>query len=278
MSVKLITVDMDETFLRTDKSYDQKRFKSLYKYLNELGIIFLVASGMSYHTLKEKFSNEEKKTIHFAGDNGSFIVKNNQILNSIGMSRDLYMEILKYVQSLGNISAYVSTGMESYILESDPNYHITKIYNHNLYSVKQFEDIPKDKSAYKIAMYNEVPLNKNKELAHNINQQFNQIFTVTSGNDHLDILHKKSGKGYAIQYLQNKYNITPEETMIFGDSMNDHSMIPYAKYNISMSNADPEFAKHTAYTIGSNNDQAVLDVLEQLIEDHTLEFMEEYKN
>ena len=55
-------------------------------------------------------------------------------------------------------------------------------------------------------------------------------------------------------------------------------MITYAKYNISMSNANPEFVKHTAYTIGSSNEQAVLNILEQFLEDHTLEFMEQYKN
>ena len=277
MSIKLIAVDMDETFLRTDKTYDVERFKKIYDELKKQDIVFLIASGVSYHQLKERFDDEDKETLYFAGDNGSFIVKKDEVIGSKGMSRDLYLEIIDHIQSQGKIGMYVSTGMQSYILKDDETYDTAKIYNHILNKIDHFSDIPED-IAYKNALINDSSLDENKKLADNINDEFEEIFSVTSGNIYIDILNKESGKGYAIQYLQNKYNITPEETMIFGDSMNDHSMIPYAKYNISMSNADPEFAKDTDYTIGSNNEQAVLDILEQFLEDHTLEFMEEYKN
>ena len=42
---KLIAVDMDGTFLRDDKSYDEEKFAKIYQELEKRNIIFTVASG-----------------------------------------------------------------------------------------------------------------------------------------------------------------------------------------------------------------------------------------
>lgn len=88
--LKLIAVDMDETFLRRDKTYDVELFKKILSELKEKDIKFLVASGNSYHHLKNFFDEADKEYIYFAGDNGSFIVQNDKLEESIGMNRSLY--------------------------------------------------------------------------------------------------------------------------------------------------------------------------------------------
>lgn len=44
---KLIAVDMDGTFLRDDKSYDEKKFANIYQELEKRNIMFTVASGIN---------------------------------------------------------------------------------------------------------------------------------------------------------------------------------------------------------------------------------------
>ena len=52
---------------------------------------------------------------------------------------------------------------------------------------------------------------------------------AVSGFDCIDIVNKGVSKGNAIEILQKKWNIMPEETMTFGDNYNDIEMLQQAK-------------------------------------------------
>lgn len=45
--IKLIAVDMDGTFLRDDKSYDEEKFTRIYQKLEKKDIKFTIASGIN---------------------------------------------------------------------------------------------------------------------------------------------------------------------------------------------------------------------------------------
>ncbi|AMB99322.1 hypothetical protein AWM75_04585 [Aerococcus urinaehominis] len=275
MTIKLIAIDMDETLLRTDKTYDQNRFEKIFMQLREQGIIFLIASGNSYHQLRTNFSDEVRPQLYFAGDNGSFMVKDDKVLQTIGITENIYRDTIAFIQQHSQASIYVSTGMASYMLAGDPHFETALKYNGILYPVQSFDDIPSGQDAYKVAMINDASLADNKKLTHAIQKQFPNILSVTSGNIFIDNIHKDSGKGQAVSYLQNKYNIQPSETMVFGDSMNDHSMMLAAKYAIAMSNADPDLVASSSYQIASNNDQAVLTTLEALLAEKLEAYLED---
>ncbi len=51
MSIKLIAVDMDGTFLSDAKTYNRPRFLAQYQRMREQNIRFVVASGNQYYQL-----------------------------------------------------------------------------------------------------------------------------------------------------------------------------------------------------------------------------------
>lgn len=51
MSIKLIAVDMDGTFLSDQKTYNRDRFMAQYQQMKRQGIRFVVASGNQYYQL-----------------------------------------------------------------------------------------------------------------------------------------------------------------------------------------------------------------------------------
>lgn len=51
MSIKLIAVDMDGTFLSDQKTYNRERFMAQYQQMKAQGIRFVVASGNQYYQL-----------------------------------------------------------------------------------------------------------------------------------------------------------------------------------------------------------------------------------
>ena len=81
-----------------------------------------------------------------------------------------------------------------------------------------------------------------------------------------EISHKlTANKGNAISGIQKELDISPEETLVFGDYLNDLEMMQNAKYSYAMKNAHPEFIKSSKYvTTFSNNENGVLKTIDEL--------------
>ncbi|WP_314154722.1 HAD hydrolase family protein, partial [Rouxiella badensis] len=73
MSIKLIAVDMDGTFLNDDKAYDKARFLEQYAELKARDIRFVVASGNQFYQLVHYFP-EIQQEIAFVAENGAYVV------------------------------------------------------------------------------------------------------------------------------------------------------------------------------------------------------------
>lgn len=73
MSIKLIAVDMDGTFLSDQKTYNRDRFMAQYQHMKRQGIRFVVASGNQYYQLISFFP-EIAHEIAFVAENGGWVV------------------------------------------------------------------------------------------------------------------------------------------------------------------------------------------------------------
>ncbi len=85
-----------------------------------------------------------------------------------------------------------------------------------------------------------------------------------SGQNWVDISSPNAHKGFALQKLQELYNITPAETMVFGDYNNDLEMLALSDFSFAMENAHPNVKEVAKYQTVSNDDFGVERVLEQL--------------
>ncbi len=274
--VKLITIDLDETLLRTDKTYDIERFNQVLKELRKKDIIVAILTGNTYNKIGDYFKEEIRPELYFACDNGNFILKNEKALKKIGIPYDEYTQIIDFIDEFEGYHPVVSTGEYSFFREaSGPAFEFVSFYNNNLQIVPLFSELPKDTVLTKIAIANRESLDQNKRLARIIRERYEQVDAVTSGDGWVDVYNAEGGKGTAVQFLQDKYDITAAETMAFGDSLNDHSMMQKAHYSIAMENADVDLAMSCRYRIGNNNDQAVLDVMERFLKEGNVDFLEE---
>lgn len=269
---------MDATLLRDDKTYDKERFEVIANQLMDKGIIICIASGNSYHKLVEFFSPSLIERMYFAGDNGNYLVKNRQTQRVVGIPQQEYLQIVDYFDSLSDYFVSISTGEVTYLRENrGVAYDKIKKYNNEMQQIDDFRLIPSDQLATKLAVFSHNSLAKHKTVARTLMELLPDVSTVTSGDQWIDSYHVKGGKGSVIRFLQEELEISKEESMAFGDSLNDETMMKEVKYSIAMSNADADLALHCHYQIGSNQDQAVLDVLEQLCTDLDATFMKKYQ-
>lgn len=277
MTVKLIVIDLDETLLKTDKSYDRERFNQAVETLHREGVLVCVATGNSYHKIRDYFDEKMLDDFYFACDNGNYIVYNDEVLKTSSIAKETLYQIVDFIDEFEGFHILVSGGETAYFRQATgPNYDFVSRYNNKITIVDQFQGIDEDHQISKIAIASDHGLNKNKTMTRILRERFEDIDSVTSGDGWLDVYAHDGGKGSAVRYLQEKYNVTRDETMVFGDSMNDESMMNEAKYSVAMGNADRELLMAADYIIGSNAEQAVISVLEQLIESDSTDFMKDY--
>ena len=95
MSIKLIAVDMDGTFLSDQKTYNRERFMAQYRQMKEQGIRFVVASGNQYYQLISFFP-ELSSEISFVAENGGWVVSAGDDVFNCQLPKD-DQEIDKYI-------------------------------------------------------------------------------------------------------------------------------------------------------------------------------------
>lgn len=82
----------------------------------------------------------------------------------------------------------------------------------------------------------------------------------------LEVLPAHSGKGEALLWLAEMLHIPQDNTMSFGDSMNDESMIRLARYGVAMVNGLDYIKEAAAFvTEKTNNEDGVGDFIEKYV-------------
>ncbi|WP_396278730.1 HAD hydrolase family protein, partial [Bacillus paralicheniformis] len=97
MSIKLIAVDMDGTFLDDDMKYNNDRFMKQYHELKARGIKFVVASGNQYDQLKSFFPSI-KNEIAFVAENGAYVIDSGKEIFSGEMSKETIKKVIDVIE------------------------------------------------------------------------------------------------------------------------------------------------------------------------------------
>jgi len=276
MNLKLIAIDIDETLLRKDKTYDVERFNKALLKLRQQGVIVAIITGNSYHKISDYFSSEIRSELYFGCDNGNYIVKDEKPLKKIGIEYKDFTQIIDFLDEFEGYYPALSLGDASYFRkQSGDHFDFIKKYNTDVQYIPLFSELPEDSVVTKIAIATDDSLDKNKVLVRIINERYDNVTAVTSGDGWVDVYNSQGGKGSAVQFIQDQYQIPSEATMAFGDSLNDESMMGHAYYSIAMENADKDLEMQCRFKIGNNNDQAVLGVLERYIATGNLDFLQD---
>ena len=70
--IKMVAVDVDGTFVRSDYTYDIPRFKRILSQMNDFGCHVVVASGNQYYQLRDLFPGYYDE-LSFVAENGAFV-------------------------------------------------------------------------------------------------------------------------------------------------------------------------------------------------------------
>lgn len=259
--IKLIASDMDGTLLNEHGKLNEELFPIIHR-LKDKDILFVVASGRQYYSLKNKFSKLEHD-IPYVAENGSYVIYKNKEISSSVLDKATIEKLLEQVRQIdgceiilcGKKGAYVEKHYEMFINEVKKYYLKYEI-------VDDLSKVEDDFLKFTLYDFKGAAENSNKIL-HPIWKD--KLKVTVSGKFWLDMMNKDSNKGVAIKFLQEKFNIKPEETMVFGDYFNDIEMLNSAYYSYAMENAPEEVKKHARFHAKSNRENGVLEVIKNKI-------------
>ena len=259
--IKLIASDMDGTLLN-DKNEIHEEFYKVFQELKKKNIIFAAASGRQYYNLAKRFE-KIKDDMMFIAENGTFVVYKGEELLLNALDKETAIELIKigrdikesYVVLCGKKSAYIESKDERLIKEVEKYYEEYKIVN----DLTKVED-----DILKVTICDFIGSEENSYTYYNDYKEKLQV--SVSGQIWLDITDKGVNKGLAINKLQELLNIKHEETMVFGDYLNDLEMMENAYYSYAMKNGHEKIKEVSNFeTDFTNNENGVIETIKKYV-------------
>jgi hypothetical protein len=81
----------------------------------------------------------------------------------------------------------------------------------------------------------------------------------------VDVVNLTADKGTAVRFLQEHLGITAEQTMVFGDYLNDLEMMGTATYSFAMANAHPRLRELASWTAPTNSANGVVRTIRTVL-------------
>ncbi len=264
--IRLIVADMDGTLLDDEKQLHE-HFWPLIEELHRRGILFSPASGRQYYTLLREFSDIADEMV-FIAENGSLVMRRGQEVSSDCLQRADALRLVRVLRAAatdGVDAGVVVCGKHSaYIERSDPAFleQVDRYYA-RLQVVDDLVEVIDD-DVLKIAVYD---FDSAEHSTLPALSQFAGSHKVTLSGEHwLDVNTPTANKGHAISALQDAFGITPAQTMVFGDFLNDLEMMDTAHYAFAMHNAHPLLRERAKFVAPSNNDNGVVRTIASILD------------
>lgn len=272
MTIKMIASDMDGTFLNEKGVYNREKFISILNQLDALGIHFVVASGNNMDRLNMIFKGLTDR-MSFVAENGANIVEEGKDLKRHVLDQkdvDLFLDYFR--DDLAKNAVILSGKKQSYMHENAKLPEAFAIepeqFKQFFSKIKLIDDFSKvgQEPILKISMM--LPVDECDHVIESFNKEFKGNLTaVTSGFGAVDIIQTGIHKAWGLSLLMEKYGISSDQVMAFGDGGNDIEMLQLAEYSYAMENA-PEVVKKAAKFIAPHHKhEGVLQTLETFLAD-----------
>lgn len=262
-NIKLVAVDMDGTFARSDYSYDIPRFKRILARMKAAGGQFVVASGNQYYQLRSLFPGYYDE-LSFVAENGAYVKDRTELIFTADIPKetvDFVIDVCRQYPDILNVMCGVNSAYCQRGTMSQEFFDFVNIYYHRLEWADDFKLVQDQILKFAPTVPVEQTLCYYDLLMEKLE---GRIVPVTSGHGSIDLIMPGCHKASGLKRLVERWGITPEQCAAFGDGGNDLEMLSYCGYSYAMANA-PENVKAAAkYVCPANDEDGVLVILDQL--------------
>ncbi|AMD87985.1 sugar phosphatase [Actinomyces radicidentis] len=263
--LRLVIADMDGTLLDGEGRVPADLGEAVARW-REAGVLFAPASGRQLANLHGVLGHVLDGGPVIA-ENGTFVVIGDEEVHSDTISKDEAVAAIEVTRRLaGNgldVGAVVACKRCAYIDRSDERFveQCVKYYE-ALEVVDDLLALPLD-DVLKVAVYDFGDIER--EAAPDLRAAVPTVQTVVSGAHWTDMMPSAASKGRALDAIQRRLGVAPEQTAAFGDYLNDRDLYAFSGPSFAMANAHPEIRELARYVAPANTDNGVIRAVDALL-------------
>ena len=260
LDVKLIALDLDDTLLNENREISGENVEVLRK-CAEKGIYVVLCSGRAEDAILPFI-----RRLEIAGkETGRYLIAINgcSIFDLHTRTQIFCKKVEPEILQRTNQIAFEKYGLYSEVYTADtiyyPKYTEWTKLDVDLCGLKGVEDPNYDELLKNGFTKMLVPGDPKVllTLQDELRAEFgDKAVILTSKPYFLEILPPNCGKGEAVLWLANHLGIEKSQTMGFGDSMNDESMIRLLEYGVCMANGNEQIKQIADYVTEKTNDES----------------------
>ncbi|WP_246846945.1 Cof-type HAD-IIB family hydrolase [Corynebacterium sp. sy039] len=262
VNVQLIVSDMDGTLLDENHCIPP-RFWPLLNTMHERGIYFAPASGRQLFTLQEQFSAYPQLPI--IAENGAVVSYEGEIISLVTMNTAAVHTIVHTVASNQELDwgavvcradgAFISRSDQAFIQQCTPYYK-------KLTVVPELSEYINDQ-VVKVAIY--CFQGSRPAATTALSGKTAGLLPIVSSGNWIDFMNPAAHKGNAVATLAKRLDITLDNTIAFGDYLNDLELLRTVGRSYAMANAHPELLAIATHQAPAHTEEGVIQVLEQVL-------------
>ncbi|MFV0406982.1 MAG: HAD family hydrolase, partial [Propioniciclava sp.] len=260
---RLVVSDMDGTLLN-EHSRIPEEFWQVLADLRRAGITFAIASGRQYPSLEDLF-DRDRSGVAFIADNGGYVVRDGAEIASFPLSRAAARGAVRAVRGLADAAdiAVVWSGRTgAYVEHTDPDFVAQA---HSFYPGLQIvgDLTAVGEEPIKLSIVN--PRGPSPDYLAALQAAAPEARLLQTTETWVDVIHPQVDKGSAVVALQTALGISADQTVVFGDYLNDLEMMGVATFAFAMANAHPDVVERAKAVVPSNRELGAIRTMASLL-------------
>ena len=214
---RLIVSDYDGTLVTENKVLSQQFYTKLNMLANR-GCIFCIASGRPYNQLKKLMFQASQNMVFISDDGAQMMYKNCLLYKKVVELSDA--KALCKLALSENFTAICALREENKRVTED-KLNLPFFFSSDIFKIIIVKD---GKDSQKL-----------KAFAKNL-----KLRVCYEDNEYIEFCHKDASKGEAVKKLMQKFSVREDQMIVFGDNLNDISMLSLTKNRVFPQNAKQE--------------------------------------
>ena len=263
--IRILALSLDDTLLRSDLSISQ-RTRQAIKQTEQLGVTVVLASGRIPEAMEQssRLLGLNKRPGYLVSNNGALIEESNSgsIIHEAPLESNLALKICDLADAEGFTMQLYQDDVMYISRQCEYSNYDQRVTGIRQVVVENFRAMVKE-GCYKLTIPGEPAILGHVETI--VKTYLGENITIFSSRPYsLEIMSKGTNKGTALAKIAKAINVSAEEVLAIGDSMNDEAMIRWAGIGVAMANADERIKSIANFVTDNNNDDdGVAEVIEK---------------
>lgn len=262
--IKMVMTDIDGTLIKDGTLQINPEYYEVIEKLVEKGIVFVIASGRHMVSIKEVFAPVMDK-LWIASQNGNVVSHNGKSKIMKPIPQEWGKELWEQLSKFDQLEGLLNTPTNTYCPFEGTPMHKLLIdgYHYDTIGTGGWSNVPQEDFSM-MTMYH--PENVDQICKKYIKDKWEgKLEFLNSGKYWIDVVRPGANKGTAMRSICEELGISREETIAFGDNINDIAMLEYAGKGYAVDTARKETKEAADEIIPGYAEDGVLKVLKTFL-------------